>query len=141
MTTIAYNHQDRQISWDGRATRDGVSTDTNIQKKIVKDGVTFFITGVFSDQSKMVDYYFGGRHEFIPECNCFAVDDGKIFYCGVTENHELWKEEVTTNQAIGSGWKFALAAMDFGQSAKDAVKYASTRCIYTGGRIRVFNIE
>lgn len=140
MTTIAYNHKDKTIAWDSFSTRDGVIVDSNTQKKLTKNGVVFFISGAYSDQNKMIDYYFGTRHEFIPECNCFAVDGGKVYYCGVTESHELWREEVTANQAIGSGWQFATAALDFGLSAKEAVKYASTRCIYTGGRIRTFNI-
>ncbi len=40
-------------------------------------------------------------------------------------------------KAIGSGALFALAAMDFGQSAAEAVGYACTRDIYSGGSITV----
>lgn len=40
--------------------------------------------------------------------------------------------------AIGSGAKHALTAMDLGLDAKEAVKMAMKRDIYTGGRIRTF---
>jgi len=45
------------------------------------------------------------------------------------------------NKGLGSGRDFAIAAMDHGKSAKEAVKYAMTRDTYTGGRIRVFNVK
>lgn len=34
--------------------------------------------------------------------------------------------------AIGNGWQWAMAAMDHGATAKEAVEYAATRDIYTG---------
>lgn len=43
--------------------------------------------------------------------------------------------------AIGSGTRFALAAMDFGRTAEEAVQYASLRDIYTGGEITVLHLE
>lgn len=39
--------------------------------------------------------------------------------------------------AIGSGARFALAAMDLGMNAEDALKYTCTRDIYSGGEITV----
>lgn len=43
----------------------------------------------------------------------------------------LYRMEVTNKCAIGSGWQWAMAAMDYGASAEEAVKYASTRDVYT----------
>jgi ATP-dependent HslUV protease subunit HslV len=37
--------------------------------------------------------------------------------------------------AIGSGWQFALGAMDVGASVEDAIKVASKRDLATGGTI------
>ena len=45
------------------------------------------------------------------------------------------------NESFGSGSSFALSAMDFGKSAKDSVKYAMTRDIYTGGKIKVIKVK
>lgn len=38
--------------------------------------------------------------------------------------------------AWGSGAPFAIAALDFGKSAVEAVKYAMTRDVFTGGKIQ-----
>jgi ATP-dependent protease HslVU (ClpYQ) peptidase subunit len=43
--------------------------------------------------------------------------------------------------AIGSGQRFALAAMDLGKSAAEAVAYAATRDIFTGGVITALSIS
>lgn len=43
--------------------------------------------------------------------------------------------------AIGSGRDFALAAMDMGASAKEAVEAAAKRDVYTGGTIRTLIID
>lgn len=42
---------------------------------------------------------------------------------------------------MGSGYQFAIAALDLGKTAKEAVNYAKTRDIYTGGRVRVFDVK
>lgn len=42
--------------------------------------------------------------------------------------------------AIGSGWEWAYAAMDFGRSPAQAVRYAMTRDVSTGGSVRVFRL-
>jgi ATP-dependent protease HslVU (ClpYQ) peptidase subunit len=42
--------------------------------------------------------------------------------------------------AIGSGARFALAAMDFGRSAGEAVAYACTRDIYSGGEVTIIGL-
>lgn len=43
--------------------------------------------------------------------------------------------------AIGSGARFALPAMDLGKSARDAVAYACSRDIYSGGEITAIAIK
>jgi ATP-dependent protease HslVU (ClpYQ) peptidase subunit len=43
--------------------------------------------------------------------------------------------------AIGSGQRFALAAMDFGKSASEAVEYACSRDIFSGGQITELSLD
>lgn len=43
--------------------------------------------------------------------------------------------------AVGSGWKFAMAAMHSGMSAPDAVKFASELDVYTNNRVRYINVS
>ncbi len=40
--------------------------------------------------------------------------------------------------AYGSGWKWAQAAMDCGMSAPEAIEYAITKDIYTGGDVHAW---
>ena len=47
--------------------------------------------------------------------------------------------EHTEPWAYGSGGDFAIAAMDFGEDARGAVRYAATRDLYTGGVVQSFN--
>lgn len=141
MTTIAYHHQSKTIAWDSRSVSAGVIVSDDHQKMLVRDGVTFWFSGCYADRDKMVDYYFGGRHEFVPDANCYALDDGRLFYCGVTDEHEFWKEPINCNHACGSGIKFALSAMDFGKSAKEAVEYAKTRDCFTGGLVHEWAVS
>jgi hypothetical protein len=34
-----------------------------------------------------------------------------------------------------------LAALDFGKTAKEAVEYAMTRDVYSGGKVHVYDID
>jgi len=69
-----------------------------------------------------------------------AVVDGR-------ESEELWllqgaKSILMDKQwAFGSGGEFALAAMDLGQTAQQAVKFASKRDLFTGGKIQSYKLK
>lgn len=43
--------------------------------------------------------------------------------------------------AVGSGWKFAMAAMHSGLSAVAAIEFASTFDIYTNNKVRWLNVK
>lgn len=43
--------------------------------------------------------------------------------------------------ALGTGGEYALAAMDLGKTAVEAVKYASTRDLYTNSRVQKFTVK
>lgn len=65
------------------------------------------------------------------------MPDGKVRQY---DEHGRWFEE-SPPCAIGSGQRFAIAAMDLGKTAGDAVRYASTRDIFTGGEVLELSIE
>ena len=141
MTTIAYNHKDKQIAWDSRSTNNGIIITDSTQKMKIVNGVRFWFTGAMSDQRPFIEMYFGAScGEFYPECNAYVYDD-ELFYCGVTDKGELWKEPVDCNHASGSGGVFALSGVVMGMTAKEAVTHAKKLDIYSGGRVRVFSIE
>lgn len=140
MTTIAYNHKDKQIAWDSRSTNNGIIVEDTRQKMKIINGVRFWFTGTISDQRAFINMYFGEkRGEFAPECNAYVYDN-ELFYCGVTDQGELWREPVDCNHASGSGGHFAMSGMVTGMSAPESVTHAKKLDIYSGGRVRVWKL-
>lgn len=58
---------------------------------------------------------------------CYNID-----YCGICK--------APNNCAAGSGEHLAIAAMDFGKTALEAVQYAATRDIYTGNAATTYKV-
>ena len=142
MTTISYNHKDKQISCDSQATMNGIVMDINATKFAVDGNEIHFFCGQFSDRSLMLDYYHGREHkDEIPDVAMLTVDDrGVVWVSSITSEGLLIKGECDHHMTIGSGEQFALSALDFGNSSKQAVEYAATRCIYTGGKVHTYDI-
>lgn len=138
MTTIAYHHGDKQIAVDSR-TSSGSLIDTDKAIKHYKiNNCLLILAGSLAD----IDIFINEYPEIKSDINCsgFCIDNKLAYHIGVKDNR-LKKSLSTYNDAEGSGYAFALAAMDFGKSAKEAVKYAMTRDNYTGGKVRVFDVK
>ena len=140
MTTIAYHHKSKTIAYDSQATAGGIIANSNANKMHERNGVLFFVAGVTAGVDAIMKSYFGEDLLSDPECDAFVVDGGVVYYCYV-DNLELKWIEIDSDAVIGTGQPFALAAMDFDKSAKEAVKYAITRDIYSGGRVREFKLK
>ena len=141
MTTIAYNHKDKEIAVDSRFTRgDVISTDKGV-KVLKKGGVIFVCAGLSAQYQNIVDMWFTCEAVKDLRCSAFVVDNGVVYDYGIDCDGEISKEAIDENLSKGSGEIWALAAMDFGRSAKDAVKYAMTRDIYTGGTVKVIKVK
>ncbi|MEG0969314.1 MAG: proteasome subunit beta [Pseudomonas sp.] len=136
MTTIAY--KDGVIAYDSRQTRSGAIVSDNAPKCQVVEGVSFFLSGAVCDEKALIAAYFGTPSQAPVECSGYAVDGGKLLMVGCDDKTGIWKQELdpANPDAIGSGSAYALAAMDMGSSAEDAVRAAMKRDIYTGGKVR-----
>jgi hypothetical protein len=138
MTTIAYHHGDKQIAIDSRTTSGGlINTDKAI--KVYKfNNYILFMCGSLSD----IEIFIGEYPDIKTNVDCggFLIEN-KVAYGVYEKDGKLCKFTLTYNDADGSGYAFALAAMDFGCDARGAVKYAMTRDIYTGGRIKVIDVK
>jgi len=145
MTTIVYDHKNRQIAVDSRATNGGVIVSDQDQKWFYIESELWFMCGAVCDKQLLINSFKDGDSTYdlkqIPDANAFLVRDGEVFMRGVTESGESWTQELSSSRCLGSGGNFALAAMDFGKSAKDAIEYAKTRDCYTGGKVHVFNLD
>ena len=137
MTTIAY--KDQIIAYDSRSVSGDVIVDDCFIKKTKVKGVVFFVVGNPSDLEEFQEMYFGETGSEKLGCDALVVDEGIVYVCGV-EKGKIWKDKVDKPTTLGSGAQFALAAMDCGCTAVEAVKVAAKRDIYTGGRIRKYII-
>lgn len=138
MTTIAY--KDGVIAYDSRQTRGGAIVTDDCLKCEIVNGVSFFLSGCVCDERALIAAYFGTPSKSPVECSGYVIDDGKLMLIGHDDKTGLWKQPLDRSNAdaIGSGSAYALAAMDMGASAEEAVKAAMKRDIYTGGTVRKF---
>lgn len=140
MTTIAYKNG--VIAHDTRQTRNGAIVSDDCSKCQVVNGVKFFLAGLVCDERALIAAYFGTPSPVPVECSGYVVDGGKLLMIGHADETGLWKQELdpANPDAIGSGSAYALAAMDMGASAENAVRAAMKRDIYTGGKVRTITI-
>ena len=141
MTTVAYNYKDKEIAIDSRYTRGDIIDTDNGNKTIVKDGVTFVFAGESEGYQKLVDGWFIGSDMSEIKCVAFVSSGGDVYEYGIDNEGKESKELLKANASNGSGGIWALAAMDMGRTAKQAVQYAKTRDIYTGGKVRVIKVK
>lgn len=138
MTTIAY--KGGVIAFDSYISQGETVTDYNYNKCRTEKGVKFVFAGPTCDYQKIVDGYFGGD---IDECNATAVivDSGRVYQAAWGVNDGFWVDELDKPSAVGSGWHFALGAMDAGSNAVEAVKIACNRDVYSGGKVRKISVK
>lgn len=140
MTTIAYHHGDGQIAVDSQTTSGGVICSSSEDKTIKNKYGLWVFAGQCSDQEQLSNLEHDDQVSVFPDSEALLIKESKVYHVCVTKDKFCAHTLLDYNYTLGSGGLFALTAMDFGKSAKEAVKYAMTRDIYTGGRVRVFNV-
>lgn len=140
MTTIAYKNG--VIAHDTRQTRNGTIVSDECSKCQVVEGVSFFLSGAVCDEAALIAAYFGTPSQVPVECSGYAVDGGNLLLVGHDDKTGVWRQELDPSNpdAIGSGSAYAIAAMDMGASAEQAVRAAMKRDIYTGGKVVTFRV-
>lgn len=141
MTTIVY--KDGIIAYDTRCGAGTSIVSDNYDKKYVVDDKVFFIAGYTSQIPTIIETYPDKDVEDEIYFSAFVVEGETVYmYCsdgdGVAHKHLI---SGTHNcYAIGSGCDHAYTAMDYGASAKEAVKAAMKRDMRTGGRVRLYKV-
>lgn len=144
MTTIAYHHASGVIAVDGMVTAGDLIASRDFQKWRVAGEEVWFICGAVADYDRLIAYHAGeltGRPEYPVSCSALVAFGGACYEAGVTPDGEPWRSIAPYSVAIGSGRDFALAAMDHGKTAVEAVKYAAGRNTGTGGTINAMDIK
>lgn len=143
MTTVVYDHKRKQVAVDSRITRgDIICTDEGV-KYLHDDGGIWFFCGKTCDQQMLVDYFNGkpDKDKLIPESYAFYLKPNEgVYLRTVNEDAVIQESPLDFSDAIGSGERWALAALDHGKTAQEAVEYAMTRDPFTGGKVLVFEV-
>lgn len=141
MTTIAY--KDGVIAYDSLSTSGGLITNDDFDKKYKRSNVFFFLSGSICEFDNLMDCYFGAEPTKTNDSAAFVYDSGNLYLISVCINDGFWKQKLNPERhySIGSGSNFALAAMDLGYTAVDAIKQAIKRDCYSGGKIKTFKFD
>ena len=139
MTTIA--HKNGIIAYDSRLTDNNIIMSDSYNKHIEKNSVHFFLTGSTCYFDEFCGGYFDPKTEFIKSSDvCALVVDGTRLYLVNIVEGLMKRSPVDYVDAIGSGCEFALAFMDSGKTAKEAVEATMKRDVGTGGTVHEFHI-
>lgn len=145
MTTIAYSKG--IIATDSRLSEHYTICSDSYEKMVKIGHYKFFFSGDPANITQFADRFVNG---------CSAKDNiplGIHAFVFDSKDRELWeaasrkgepmyrfKLNLLEHWAIGSGGDWAVAAMDFGCTAQEAVKYAMTRDCRSGGKIRTYKL-
>lgn len=143
MTTIIYDHKNKQIAVDSLATNNGTILTDKIEKWRFVNGDIWFFSGITCDFDLLIEAY-SLKHtndKLVPEARAIIVSKGKVFAIEIADHGAVYISEMLNSARLGSGGDWALAALDHGKTARQAVEYAKTRDCYTGGKVHVFDIN
>lgn len=144
MTTLAY--RDGVFAYDSFCVAGTRIVDNDFDKKIERDGLVCFMCGDAGSADKVIDMYLDGlrfdEDEIETSVVLFVIDGDQLLQVGIDEGYIfINKLDPKKYYSLGSGGDYSLCAMDLGASAKDSIKSAIKRCIYTGGRIRTYKTQ
>lgn len=142
MTTLVYDHTKKHIAYDSRSTAGHIITSDNANKLYEFNGTQYLASGAHFDIQQLAECYFTHKKPEQPYYDAtLLVIQGKDVLRVGCENSLVWWETLTHSWASGSGSEFALAALDFGRTAFEAVEYAKTRDSGTGGDTHVLELS
>lgn len=138
MTTIAYDG--RYMAADSLMTQESYVAGTFLKIVAVEHGF-IGLSGDVEDILLVIDWFNDGmdndKKPAVEAVNLiYVTDDGLVF----TMSHRLIPIPMQAPISVGSGQDFAMSAMLFGKTAKEAVEFAMTRDTATGGEVVVVEI-
>lgn len=140
MTTLAY--KDGIIAYDSRSMRGDYIECDHTHKRHDHEGHIFILSGYVSDFEPFMSAAITEESGKSYGCGGFMIDpEGVLWTVGGEDTPWRARHDLDAPTAFGSGMPFAVAAMDFGHTAKQAVKYAMTRDPGTGGKVRTLKLR
>ena len=139
MTTVVYNHKDKEIAIDSRITRGGFIVSDDATKAVKNSNGFFALSGMTAD-CQLVAECFPNEPNREVDCYGFVASDSCVYWLSFSDG-QMILTKCNYNEAAGSGQDHAITALDLGLSAKDAVKMAIKRDPCTGGKVRVYKVK
>ncbi|WP_200890380.1 proteasome subunit alpha [Pseudoalteromonas luteoviolacea] len=140
MTTIAYHHPTQTICVDSLTTTSQSIVTHDAQKCQKVHNGFIFASGNCTEIYHLLSNWQKNCFEAIG-CTFFFINKFDQVFYGEIRHGKRFLEPLQMNWAIGSGANWAIAAMDFGKSALEAVQYACTRDKSTGGKVHSFSLK
>jgi len=141
MTTIASDGE--TIAYDSRETIGHIIHDDNCNKHLTNKRNHYFLACNSSDEPEIIAAFEGDGSlpEDTSDFEGIVYSKGTV-YRVVGHEGTLIKEPQRSGNflAVGTGAMFALAAMDLGCTATEAVRQAIKRDTCSGGRVRKFKL-
>jgi len=138
MTTLAYNHADKEFACDSQPTSGNIRGADMDKWVNLQDGKVF-ITGDVAKALRLISQMSNGEEldpALFEDVTLIVVSKGKVIeYLGPIGLN------VKRNWAWGSGRELALGAMAAGATAASAVNIAKKYDINTGGKVHSFSTK
>ena len=142
VTTIVYDHKNKQIACDSRESAGGCIITDKASKWVKNEVGIWFICGSKSDAFLFTENF--NHNDEAPknlDCGGIVVID-RVAHKACVDDSGIFKLDLlVSNEGIGSGGWFAQSAIDLGRTAKESVQYSKTRDLYSGGKVNVYDIE
>lgn len=144
MTVIAYDHKTRTLAVDSAFTS-GERRSYGRKFKELDDGRVVVFAGDVREGRKAIAAIAKGEaptQTQIANCTLIVMHRrgpwaGRVY--AYDENPE--PERITKSESWGTGGDFAIAALDAGATAEQAVKITCRRSTSCGGKVHVFSPE
>lgn len=141
MTTIVYDHKNKQVAVDSRCTNGHGEIISDSYSKVFKNDEGLWIfSGDIGEIEIFSKLNHGDEIESKFHISAFLIKDESC-YMAAKSGRYMSIAKMLHNDALGSGCQFAIGALDHGKSAKQAVEYAITKDCHSGGKVNVYNLS
>lgn len=142
MTTIAWDG--KNLAADTLVGLDGSVYEYKTKIEVVKtafETYQFASCGQSQDAYIFIEWLKSGMKDNRPHvsegfCAILIINHKQVYQV----EHKLFLEHIAGKTAIGSGWMWAKAALDLGKNAIEAVEYAITKDLYSGGEVHSISV-
>lgn len=141
MTTVVYSKKENVICYDTRLSGGGMIVSDDYEKKFVVGGATYVLSGCPSDFDEFFNHMQTGEPLSRELCVSGFMVSGGVVYDVMAVEDRVAVEVATESRAVGSGTPYASTALDMGATAKEAVRAAFKRDLYSGGKVKTLKIK